>query len=927
MYRLAVHSVVGALLLGAAAATAAPAPANDPAREIPNQYIVEYAKGAPVARQLGGDATFKVLKTFDSPLFSGAAVEVADGSDAFGILSAAPHIVNIWPNRRIPLDQPVSQSRPQSVANAEDDDDVLVYSTHRATGVDRLHAQGVLGQGVKVAIIDTGVWYRHPALGGGFGPGFKVAGGWDLVGDADPFDSFEPKKPDADPISLPDFGHGTHVAGIVAAKSDKLVGVAPNATLYAYKITGRLSEQTDDATLIDAFLRAEADGVDVINASYGSTAGWSDAAWAVVVQRVVDAGVIVTVTAGNEGASGPFIGVSAGSAPGGLTVASVQAETAPATPFRVVFSSPDGSSTHNKTYGYVGSDILPHSIVGWPLVDMGSTDPSNVADACEAYPAGSRNLTGTIPLVRRGGCTWRVKQANLYALGARVVLAYNDDRPIVAPGNTLPDGDIGCTTAEAGAAILKAIRQDNATVTIDFSIGDDSTVGVPDGTGNTPNSFSGWPATYDMQLKPDIAAPGGNILSTWSGGDDNEYMLQSGTSMAAPYIAGIAALYVGMYGGRNGPRGSQVPRDFHRRIAASGATLPWTTSTGEISSTFSAPPTQMGAGLVDAWRTMYADSGIDVTRFNLNDTKHFRGEHEVTITNSGKESITYNFTLEPAAGFEILDPDHRIWHTWAIKIFTDLVPIELVPEVVLPAPVTLAAGESRKVSVVFANPEAKNWNATVMPLYSGKVKIAGSNGDRLSVGYMGLASDLYAVKHVFQKQYPIILSQKTYQNISFNATYNFNSSSPDFNFPAFYQSLDWGTHEMRWDIFESNWDESRWTYPPTAASGLVGAVRQWQRDWDQVVDPADPEVVRSRAIDTPIMYLARAGFALRAETRRPWLGHLVPDTGSGSRVGSVGAERLAPGNYTMRIAAARPFADLSKVEGWEVERHEIMIVE
>lgn len=51
------------------------------------------------------------------------------------------------------------------------------------TGVDKAHAAGVLGKGAKVAVVDTGIWYDHEALGGGFGEGFKVAGGYDFVGD------------------------------------------------------------------------------------------------------------------------------------------------------------------------------------------------------------------------------------------------------------------------------------------------------------------------------------------------------------------------------------------------------------------------------------------------------------------------------------------------------------------------------------------------------------------------------------------------------------------------------------------------------------------------------------------------------------------------------------------------------------------------
>ena len=75
---------------------------------------------------------------------------------------------------------------------------------------------GVYREGIKVGIIDTGIDYTHPDLGGGFGEGCKVAGGYDFVND------------DGDPMD--DHSHGTHVAGIVAADGESIKGVAPKAT-------------------------------------------------------------------------------------------------------------------------------------------------------------------------------------------------------------------------------------------------------------------------------------------------------------------------------------------------------------------------------------------------------------------------------------------------------------------------------------------------------------------------------------------------------------------------------------------------------------------------------------------------------------------------------------------------------------------------
>lgn len=684
--------------------------------------------------------------------------------------------------------------------------------------------------------------------------------------------------------------------------SDNFVGVAPNATLYAYKVTGN-GEGSDDAALIDAFLRAEQDGMDVITASFSGPGGWSDAAWPVVVSRVVEAGVIVTVSAGNTGDDGAFSGVDGGSSPGSLAIASVQAAVAPATPFKLTYTV--GGVSNTAVSGYVGDDTFPAAVKDFPIVDL-------TTDDCAPFPAGTPNQTNVVALVSRvADCKYSLRQQWLAELGITYALFVNDGRAIVPPGNTYPGGTLGLVTAEAGAAIKKAL-QDNATVTADFSYAAGE-AGVPDSTGNLPNYYSGWAATYDLQLKPDVAAPGGNVFSTWP---DDAYMVQSGTSMATPYIAGLAALYVGVFGGRR-ERDAAVAKDFHRRVTASGASLPWTDKAASRSG-FLAPPVQMGGGLVDAVRTLYANTTLDETKFHLNDTANFRPTHELSITNHGPEAVTYNFTLEPAAGFEIQDPYMAIWDTWGIKTFSDLVPMPLVPDVELPGPVEVAAGESRKVTVTFTNPADKGWNATVLPLYSGKVRVAGSNGERLAVAYMGVAASLYTAKRVWQKGAPTSLSGVTYKDIDEDATYRFDARAAAFNWPRLYSVLDWGVHELRWDLFEPGWDEGRWTYPPTAAAGLVGPVARWTGDppapGSADVDLADAAVVRANTAATPLRYLPRDGIYSRAQHQYAWLGHLA----NGSLVG--------PGNYTMRVAASRPFADLSKPEGWEVWRREIRVV-
>jgi len=153
---------------------------------------------------------------------------------------------------------------------------------------------GARGKGVTVAIIDTGIDYMHPALGGGFGPGFKVIGGWDFVNnDADPFD---------------DNGHGTHVSGIVAGDSSTITGVAPDASLIAYKVLGSSGSGSDSNVLAAVERAADPNGdgntsdhVDVANLSLGG-GGNPDDPLSEAIDNASAAGVTFAIAAGNNGA-------------------------------------------------------------------------------------------------------------------------------------------------------------------------------------------------------------------------------------------------------------------------------------------------------------------------------------------------------------------------------------------------------------------------------------------------------------------------------------------------------------------------------------------------------------------------------------------------------------------------------------------------
>src|SRR3990172_1309551 len=138
------------------------------------------------------------------------------------------------------------------------------------------------GKGVVVAVIDTGVDYTHPDLGGTIGPGEKIIGGYNFVDDND------------DPMDRD--GHGTEVAGVIAANG-RLQGIAPDARLLAYRVVDQTGS-VKSSDLIRALERASSDGADVVNLSLGTKEEIDSLSYS--VENLVQSGVVVVAAIGNS---------------------------------------------------------------------------------------------------------------------------------------------------------------------------------------------------------------------------------------------------------------------------------------------------------------------------------------------------------------------------------------------------------------------------------------------------------------------------------------------------------------------------------------------------------------------------------------------------------------------------------------------------
>ncbi len=254
--------------------------------------------------------------------------------------------------------------------------------------------QPVTGQGVHIAIVDSGVDYTHTALGGCLGPGCKVTGGYDYVNeDGDPWD---------------DYGHGTHVAGIAAADG-LLRGVAPDAQLLAYKILNEngVGYASD---LIAALEQAVLDGADVINISL-SGQGSPDDPMSLATQAAVDSGCVVAAVAGNYG---PGLGTVAapGIAPGAISVAAADKGDIPAD-----FSSRGPVA---ETFAFKPDLIAPGVQISSSVPLAGSVSDASGWKAIDGTSMATPHVAGAAALLRQLHPGWspaQVKSALMnYAL-------------------------------------------------------------------------------------------------------------------------------------------------------------------------------------------------------------------------------------------------------------------------------------------------------------------------------------------------------------------------------------------------------------------------------------------------------------------------------------------------------------------------------
>ncbi|MEH7504125.1 S8 family serine peptidase [Neobacillus drentensis] len=449
-------------------------------------------------------------------------------------------VKSVWSNESFSIEPPAADSGQLKA----DEANVANYAPY--DGLDRLHAEGITGKGIKVGILDTGMDYNHPDLKDAY------KGGYDFVDDDN--DPMETTYADWKKSGKPEIGsgrayyteHGTHVAGIIGGRgvSDseyKTLGAAPEADLYSYRVLGSYGSGSSD-DIMAGIDRAVNDGMDVINMSLGGSLNDPLYATSIAVNNAVLSGVTTVVAAGNSGDKMYTLG-SPGAAALALTVG---ASTVALDVYQFAGVQNGANYSLRQLARNYKDDLTQLKGQTYQLVDVGLGRPADF---------NGKIVNGKIALIKRGSIALIDKIKNAKAKGAIGVLMYNDELNSAEGsiqtflGESVDAIPTFSVTNTEGQAILAAV---NAGKT-DITFGNYTKVKT---TGNELAAFSSrGPSRVNYDIKPEVVAPGAAILSTVpfylndktvDGSKPEDYKFAyarlSGTSMATPYVAGVSAL-------------------------------------------------------------------------------------------------------------------------------------------------------------------------------------------------------------------------------------------------------------------------------------------------------------------------------------------------------------------------------------------------
>ena len=403
------------------------------------------------------------------------------------------------------------------------------------------------GEGVKVAIVDTGIDVTHPCFDDTGYAAQASLGDHTLTNNkVIAAKVFNNKTPSLRFTALAVQSHGTHVAGTVACNFNTpatvdgaaipfgISGVAPRALLGNYNIFPGNVENARSEDILDALEAAYADGFDVANMSLGGGSHGIQDLLTVAVDNLDVANMVVAVAAGNSG-PGLFTVESPGSAARALTAGASTVPHFVGTPV----------TANGASYGAAAGEFATVTVdLTAPLAAVAGTSAIGLSTACSALSG----LGGKIALLSRGTCSFSTKIRNAQAAGAVAVLMVNN-----LPGDAIGMGQDGTANQPTIPAYMLSL--DDGT-SIKSASGSPATIGaalqyfVTTHADIMADFSSQGPTDVDFRVKPDVVAPGVNVLSSIPANACAAppcFAFFAGTSMATPHLAGSAAFLRGVH--------------------------------------------------------------------------------------------------------------------------------------------------------------------------------------------------------------------------------------------------------------------------------------------------------------------------------------------------------------------------------------------
>jgi minor extracellular serine protease Vpr len=499
----------------------------------------------------------------------------------------------------------------------EKDNDFQIFLDKSAPYIGALEPieAGFNGLGITIAVIDTGVDYNHPDLFG-FGQNGKVIGGYDYV--------------DNDDSPMDTNGHGTEVAGIIAADG-QLKGIAPKSKILAYRVS-QDGEAVSSDLIIKAIEQAVKDDADIINISLG--VNLTNSRLDQAVSKAVEQGVVVVTAAGNHGPDLASIG-SPGINPNTITV---------------------GATYNNITSSLVATlEVGDKKYQVLPMVGTLPIDTPITAEIVFGKYGRERDLIGqdiknSILLVERGSDVedeivyFSDKEFNAAQAGALAIIVYNNIPGLFygelihefAPPDYNPSIP-GVSISRGEGTVLRESLEQNTTGTLNVFYHPDFVA-----------HFSSRGPVSPFYIKPDLVAPGAFINTTLT---DGKYNFTSGTSFAAPHVSGSAALLLQKKSDLN-------PSEVKSLIVTTSNTV-----SDAYGNNF--PVEITGTGRLNVSQAFNANLIIEPTYliFNLSPEKKMHSQFlniksingddaNLDISFIGNENIKYDYTLENG-GFNV----------------------------------------------------------------------------------------------------------------------------------------------------------------------------------------------------------------------------------------------------------------------------------